>query len=169
MDRAAFHRNNQLIIQLIPQDLTGVTLHLKSAHLTETQKIYHNDWGVYPSAVSTGNQLPAMAVDDVLASLDLELVDLLEFGEKDLEYFDFVLESKNKRVTVWVDSSCKESPFVWVVRVQKITAENTLVLLNTPQGDRIWTSQQSILLSCWYWDITLGILATAAHIYFAEN
>jgi hypothetical protein len=55
LDTTVFHGNNEFIIELIPKDLKGFTLHLKSAYLTESQKIYDYDGGVNPSTISTGN------------------------------------------------------------------------------------------------------------------
>jgi len=82
-----------------------------------------------------------MAVNDVLASLYLEFIGLLELSKKNLKYFDFVLEGQNERVAVRINCPRIESSFAGVIGIQKIAAKNTFISLNTPQSYGVRTSQ----------------------------
>lgn len=73
--------NNKLVIHLIPQYLHGLALYFKRTDLTQPQQIKHNNRRVNTPAIPTSNQLSPMAIYNILASLDLELVYLFEFGE----------------------------------------------------------------------------------------
>lgn len=110
-----------------------------------------------------------MAVYYLLASFDLEFVGLLEFGEQDLKDFDFVLECEDEGVAVRVDGSSIQSAFIGIIWIHKITAQHTLIPLNTPKSNRIVACKQHILFTSRYGDTAITILIAAADIYLVEN
>lgn len=73
LDAVGVGDHDELVIELVPEYLSGLGLEFKDAQLSQSEQVQHHNAGVLSPAILASGQLPSMAVDDLLHSFDGKL------------------------------------------------------------------------------------------------
>jgi hypothetical protein len=98
-----FCGHDEFVIQFIPHDLDGLSLHLNRTHFSQPQQVDHLDAGVRAAPITASHQLSTVTVDDLRAPLHEEFREELELCQQNLVYSDAVFEGEDEGVAVGVD------------------------------------------------------------------
>jgi hypothetical protein len=90
--RIALSHNIELVIKLVPKDLTHFGLNFKGIQLDHSQQIENNHTGISAFAVFAGDQLTAVAVEEESTSFDWKLGVKFELCKEDFVYFYLILK-----------------------------------------------------------------------------
>lgn len=150
--------DDQLLVQLVPNQLLGLALHFEGAQLHQTQHIHDGHARVGPLAKLARRQLSSVAETYRLASLNVELAHLLELGEENAVETHLVLKGQQHRISLRIDRACQHRP---LPSLREVAAEHRLAVLDAAKRGIGSASEQAVLFASGDGDRALALVGAA--------